>query len=57
MTSTRLIRCATLFDGTGGAPIRDATVVVRDGRIDAVGPAATTPPHPARRRSISAIVS
>jgi len=29
----------TLVDGTGAAPVRDSTVVVRDGRIAAVGPA------------------
>ena len=27
----------TLVDGTGAAPVRDATVVIRDGRIAAVG--------------------
>jgi imidazolonepropionase-like amidohydrolase len=42
MTAVRAIRCGTLFDGTGAAPLRDAVVVVRDGRIAAVGPAATT---------------
>src|SRR5678816_4125748 len=40
---TRVIRCGTLFDATGAAPLRDAAVVVTDGRIAAVGPAATTP--------------
>jgi imidazolonepropionase-like amidohydrolase len=30
----------TLIDGNGGTPVRDATVIVRDGRIAAVGPAA-----------------
>ena len=38
--SIRAIRCGTLFDGTGSAPIRDALVVVDNGRIAAVGPAA-----------------
>ncbi|HZT78502.1 MAG TPA: amidohydrolase family protein [Vicinamibacterales bacterium] len=33
---------ATLVDGTGRAPIADAVVVVRDGRIADVGPRATT---------------
>jgi imidazolonepropionase-like amidohydrolase len=28
-----------VFDGTGAAPIADATIVIRDGRIVAVGPA------------------
>jgi imidazolonepropionase-like amidohydrolase len=32
----------TLIDGTGVAPRRDMTIVVRDGRIIAVGPTATT---------------
>ena len=43
MAPTRVIRCGTLFDATGAAPLRDAAVVVTDGRIAAVGPAATTP--------------
>jgi len=34
---------ATVHDGRGGAPIEDAVVVVRDGRIEAVGPAHATP--------------
>ena len=28
---------ATLIDGTGGPPLRDAAIVVRDGRIESVG--------------------
>jgi imidazolonepropionase-like amidohydrolase len=35
----RAIRCGTLFDGTGASPVRDALVVVTDGRITSVGPA------------------
>ncbi len=35
-----LIAC-TVIDGTGAAPLPDAAVWVRDGRIGAVGPAAT----------------
>jgi imidazolonepropionase-like amidohydrolase len=46
MAPTRVIRCGTLFDATGAAPIRDAAVVVSDGRIDAAGPAASTPAPP-----------
>jgi imidazolonepropionase-like amidohydrolase len=42
MTSVRVIRCGTLFDGTGAPPIRGAVVVVSDGRIAAAGPAAST---------------
>src|SRR5262249_8149221 len=30
------IRCGVLLDGAGGAPLRDAVVEVRDGRIQAV---------------------
>lgn len=30
---------ARLIDGTGAGPVEDATLVVRDGRIEAVGPA------------------
>ena len=40
--TTRAIRCGMLFDGTGADPIRDTVVLVNDGRITAVGPAATT---------------
>jgi hypothetical protein len=46
MAPTRVIRCGTPFDATGAAPIRDAVVVVCGGRIDAAGPAATTPVLP-----------
>jgi imidazolonepropionase-like amidohydrolase len=38
----RAVRCGTLFDGTGAAPVRDAVVLVQDGRVTAAGPAATT---------------
>lgn len=38
-----IIRCGTLFDGTGAPPVRSAVIVVEGGRITAVGPAATTP--------------
>ncbi len=31
---------ATVYDGTGSAPIRDATVVVQEGTIQAIGPSA-----------------
>ncbi len=34
---------ATLIDGAGHAPIPNATLVVRDGRVAAVGPSASTP--------------
>jgi imidazolonepropionase-like amidohydrolase len=42
----RALHCGTLFDGTGGAPVRDAVVVVDGGRITAAGPAASTPSPP-----------
>lgn len=40
---TRVIRCGTLFDATGAEPLKDAMVVVSDGRIVTVGPAVSTP--------------
>jgi imidazolonepropionase-like amidohydrolase len=46
MSAIQAIRCGTLFEATGGPPVRDAVVVVRDGRIDTAGPAATTPVPP-----------
>lgn len=39
-TTVALTR-ARLIDGTGGAPIEQATLVIRNGRVQAVGPAAT----------------
>jgi len=39
---TLAVRCGTLFDSTGADPIRDAVVLVQEGRITAVSPAATT---------------
>jgi imidazolonepropionase-like amidohydrolase len=40
--TARAIRCGTLFDGTGAAPVRNAVVTVDHGRITAVG--STMPP-------------
>src|SRR4029453_1806948 len=34
---------ATVIDGNGGPPVANAVIVVRDGRISAVGPRASTP--------------
>ena len=31
-----VLRGATLIDGTGAPPVRDATLVVRDGRIESI---------------------
>jgi imidazolonepropionase-like amidohydrolase len=42
MGTVSAIRCGTLFDGTGAATARDATLLVEDGRIIAAGPTATT---------------
>jgi len=33
----RVLRGGTLIDGTGSAPVRDAILVLRDDRIEAVG--------------------
>ena len=33
-----VLRGATLIDGTGAPPLPDATVIIRDGRLEAVGP-------------------
>jgi hypothetical protein len=42
---------ATVIDGTGAAPMAGATIVVADGRIQAVGPQRRRP-LPERRASI-----
>src|SRR5262249_49106037 len=42
-SGTYAIAGATLVDATGVAPVPDAVVVVRDGRIAAAGPRGTTP--------------
>jgi imidazolonepropionase-like amidohydrolase len=39
--TTKAFTGATLIDGTGRAPIANATIVVRDGRVVAAGPAAS----------------
>ncbi len=38
-----VVRAARLIDGTGGAPLTPATVVIRGDRIESVGAAATIP--------------
>jgi imidazolonepropionase-like amidohydrolase len=40
---TVALRGARVIDGSGGAPLENATIVIRDGRIAAIGPSAGTP--------------
>ena len=42
----RVIRCGTLFDGTGADPVRGGVIVIEGGRIVAAGPANGTPTPP-----------
>jgi len=51
---TTLIRNGQVVDGTGAAPIASAAVLVRDGRIVFVGPAAKLPTTPADHAIIDA---
>jgi imidazolonepropionase-like amidohydrolase len=44
--SLLVLRGATILDGTGGPPLRDAALVIEDGRISAIGPVQDV--HPAR---------
>jgi imidazolonepropionase-like amidohydrolase len=39
-SGTLTVRCGLLIDGIADAPIKDATVVIRDGRVTYAGPAA-----------------
>ncbi len=39
MSDVKAILHGTIIDGTGAEPIRDGTVIIRDGRIEAVGAA------------------
>src|SRR5262245_28784975 len=39
---TTVLRGARVIDGTGGAPLDNAAIVIRDGRIVTVGPSANT---------------
>jgi imidazolonepropionase-like amidohydrolase len=45
-TGVTVIANGRLIDGTGGPPVDDAAVVVRDGRIAYAGPVAAAPPAP-----------
>jgi imidazolonepropionase-like amidohydrolase len=50
-TGTTVIANGQLVDGTGRPPVRDAALVIRDGRIAYAGPAALAPPvEPGARR-------
>jgi imidazolonepropionase-like amidohydrolase len=44
-----VLRCGTLFDGTGADPVPSGVVVIDEGRIAAVGPADRIPPPPGAR--------
>ena len=44
-----VLRCGTLFDGTGADPVPGGVVVIDDGRIAAAGPADRIPPPPGAR--------
>src|SRR5687768_6248584 len=48
---TLVLSGGTVIDGTGRPPIPDAVVLIKDGRISAVGPRASTklPPDPTAR--------
>jgi imidazolonepropionase-like amidohydrolase len=53
-SGTTLIRNGQLVDGTGAPPVRDAALVLRDGRIAYAGPAAGAPPVPGDAERIDA---
>ena len=54
MTGTTAVVNGRLIDGTGAAPVPDATVIVADGRIAYAGPAAGAPPLPPGANRIDA---
>ncbi len=49
-----VLRAGRLIDGSGGPPISDASIVVRDGRIVYAGPARGAPATPPDARSLDA---
>ncbi|MBX7168023.1 MAG: amidohydrolase family protein [Pirellulales bacterium] len=51
---TTVVRALQLVDGTGNAPVRDAALVIRDGRIVYAGPRAAAPPTPPEAATIEA---
>src|SRR5947207_573848 len=53
-TGTTIITNGTLIDGTGRSPVRNAAVILTDGKIAYVGPAAGAPPVPPNAERIDA---
>jgi imidazolonepropionase-like amidohydrolase len=53
-TGTTIISNGQLIDGTGAPPIRDAALVITDGRITYAGRVASAPPVPPEARRIDA---
>jgi imidazolonepropionase-like amidohydrolase len=53
-TGTLVIANGQLLDGTGAAPVRDAAVVIADGRIRYAGPVTLAPPAPPDARRLDA---
>jgi imidazolonepropionase-like amidohydrolase len=53
-TGTTIVSNGQLIDGTGEAPVRDAALVMDDGRITYAGPVAQAPPAPAAAQRIDA---
>ena len=53
-TGTTVIRNGQIVDGTGGAPIADAVLVIHDGRITYAGPTAAAPDIPADAATLDA---
>jgi imidazolonepropionase-like amidohydrolase len=53
-TGTTLIKNGQLVDGTGAPPVRDAALVIRDGRIVYAGPVGGAPTPPPERTEIDA---
>lgn len=54
-TGTTIITHGQLVDGTGRAPVQDATVIIHDGHITYAGPTASAPPVEPTARRIDAL--
>ncbi len=54
-TGTTIITHGQLVDGTGRAPVKDATVIIHDGRITYAGPTASAPQVEPTARRIDAL--